>query len=421
MNSKGVDQINLYKLMRYLRETKLARKVESYSSYAQQQSGLDTIASSQAQQAKFNEEGGHCNSKDVNSSGPGSSPTLTHVQNFMHALTYPSQEGRFFYSKSDHGGIQLEYMLLDPTHPFQEVVNEARAVILAGGTMSPMSDYVSHLFPYLPPDRIRTLSCGHVVPATSLFASPIATGPNGLVFDFTYSNRTSYAMIEQLGQALVVLASIIPDGVVVFFPSYAYLDLVVSRWQATSTYSNLTKHKPLYRESSAPVEETLDQYSASIHQGHGALLLSVVGGKLSEGINFSDSLGRGIVIVGLPYPNPNSAHWKAKSSYIINKTVEAETTRGVGVKEARAIGESQAREFYENKCLRAVNQSIGRAIRHRGDWAGIFLVDRRYAGERVSAKLPGWIRQSVRPGSGGFAELERGMREFYGRKRTSQS
>lgn len=35
-----------------------------------------------------------------------------------------------------------------------------------------------------------------------------------------------------------------------------------------------------------------------------ALLLCVVGGKLSEGINFGDDLARACVMIGLPYPNP---------------------------------------------------------------------------------------------------------------------
>jgi chromosome transmission fidelity protein 1 len=73
-------------------------------------------------------------------------------------------------------------------------------------------------------------------------------------------------------------------------------------------------------------------------------------------------------------------------------------------------------ELYENMCLNAVNQSIGRAIRHVNDWACLVLLDRRYAQERIRAKLPGWIRESVKVTSG-FGEVMKEMGGFYrGRK-----
>jgi chromosome transmission fidelity protein 1 len=45
--------------------------------------------------------------------------------------------------------------------------------------------------------------------------------------------------------------------------------------------------------------------------------------------------------------------------------------------------------------MRAVNQSIGRAIRHANDYATILLVDRRYAGPKIKGKLPKWIGDDV--------------------------
>ena len=33
------------------------------------------------------------------------------------------------------------------------------------------------------------------------------------------------------------------------------------------------------------------------------MIVSVMGGKLSEGINFSDELVRSLIVIGLPYPN----------------------------------------------------------------------------------------------------------------------
>jgi chromosome transmission fidelity protein 1 len=52
------------------------------------------------------------------------------------------------------------------------------------------------------------------------------------------------------------------------------------------------------------------------------------------------------------------------------------------------------KDYYENLCMKAVNQCIGRAIRHAKDYACIFLIDSRYEGERIQKKLPKWIRDN---------------------------
>ena len=124
MSGKGVDQINLYKLMHYLQKSKLARKVEGYAIHIEEQGPN----SSSANEVKV----------------PVSKlPVLTHVESFFQTLTNPAAEGRFFYDKDDQGQLCLKYMLLDPSFHFKEIVEDARAVILAGGTLSPVS-CVSH-------------------------------------------------------------------------------------------------------------------------------------------------------------------------------------------------------------------------------------------------------------------------------------
>lgn len=47
----------------------------------------------------------------------------------------------------------------------------------------------------------------------------------------------------------------------------------------------------------------------------GAVLLSVMGGKLSEGINFSDNLARCVVVVGMPYPDKRDVVFKEKLKF----------------------------------------------------------------------------------------------------------
>ena len=45
--------------------------------------------------------------------------------------------------------------------------------------------------------------------------------------------------------------------------------------------------------------------------------------------------------------------------------------------------------------MKAVNQSIGRAIRHKQDYASIILVDHRYSRTNILNQLPGWIKEHV--------------------------
>ncbi|KAJ5633002.1 hypothetical protein N7490_009341 [Penicillium lividum] len=226
-----------------------------------------------------------------------------------------------------------------------EIVEDARAVILAGGTMSPITD---------------------------------------------------------LGRTIATLCQAIPDGVIAFFPSYEYLSQVLSVWQkpiangnGQTTLSLIERKKKILYESREAVKTTdilLQEYTEAVASGSGALLLSVVGGKLSEGINFSDRLGRAVLIIGLPFPNIRSAFWQAKIKYIEEKTYK----HGSGSEsEKKANALAAGRDFYENSCMRAVNQCIGRAIRHVNDYAAIIMLDRRYDTPRIQKKLPGWIQGSL--------------------------
>lgn len=125
----GADMINPHKLGVYLRESKLARKVDGYIEHTTAQAG-----------------GG----MGAGRKGDGGMPVLFHVQSFLLPLMDPSDEGRLFYEKVS-GDVQMKYLLLDPTSRFRELVEDARAVILAGGTMEPVR------LPWPPPLFILSL------------------------------------------------------------------------------------------------------------------------------------------------------------------------------------------------------------------------------------------------------------------------
>ena len=66
----------------------------------------------------------------------------------------------------------------------------------------------------------------------------------------------------------------------------------------------------------------------------------------------------------------------------------------------KTSGEKTAgQQYYENICWKAINQSIGRAIRHQNDYAAILLIDARYCTQQLASlkeKLPQYIGDSFK-------------------------
>ncbi|TRX90544.1 hypothetical protein FHL15_008517 [Xylaria flabelliformis] len=421
LKHKGIDQINLFKLIDYVQGSKLAYKIEGYAAHIETEGGTKPTT-------PFS-----------------STPVLHTLLSFLVSLSNLSSEGRIFYHKTngkEHREIKLSYLLLSPAHAFSSIALKARAVILAGGTMSPFEDYTAHLFPNVASEKITTLSCGHVIPASNLCVWTLSScqpksNANRMEFEFSYQRRGDKTMIRELGLAILNICTAVPDGVVIFFPSYGYLEEVVRVWnetdgtQSASIWNKLQNKKAVFSEvKGSSSDDLLEQYSKAImdedtpatstkppSKACGALILSVVGGKMSEGINFSDRLGRCVVIVGLPYPNINSPDWKARIEYIESTTLKqlTECDAPRPRNEAVAAAKQAARDFYENACMRAVNQSIGRAIRHRNDYAAIVLIDRRFGTDRIKRKLPGWIQGGLVTGSenGGLGQMMSNLSGFF--------
>lgn len=185
------------------------------------------------------------------------------------------------------------------------------------------------------------------------------------------------------------------SGIVVFFGSYTYEANVVGSWQQSGMLSRIDSRKRVFREptSQTELDAVLLEYQQHIYnpdpasKSKGAVLLCVVGGKLSEGINFADGLARCVLMVGLPYANRHDAELCEKMRWFDEQA-----------KLGRSLISSD--DYYQNLCMKAVNQSIGRAIRHAKDYAVIVLADQRYLKPSVQTKLPSWMLPALQQHSG---------------------
>ncbi|NXD77918.1 DDX11 helicase, partial [Halcyon senegalensis] len=413
-----IDNINLFKVQRYCEKSLISRKlfgfVERYGGPAtavktnkenQKLAGLQNFLLTLHQGS---DKEGDSPAETENDQLRAASP-LMQIEGFLSALTNANQDGRVILNRQGTvGQSSLKFLLLNPAVHFAKVVEECRAVIIAGGTMQPTADFREQLLSCagVDPARVVEFSCGHVIPPENILPIILCSGPSNQQLEFTYQTRDLPQMMDETGRILCNLCNVVPGGVVCFFPSYEYEKQVYAHWEKTGLLTRLAAKKKIFQEPkrASQVEQVLLEYAKCIKrcsqaggQMTGALLLSVVGGKMSEGINFSDDLGRCVVMVGMPYPNIKSPELQEKMAWL-DKTM------------ARAGGQAPSRVLIENLCMKAVNQSIGRAIRHQKDFASILLLDHRYARPATFSKLPQWIRErtQVKPAFGSaFAELRK--------------
>jgi chromosome transmission fidelity protein 1 len=149
-------------------------------------------------------------------------------------------------SSSVRGG-RLRYVLLNAARHFGRVVSAARSVLLVSGTLAPLEGLQAQLFPDLEAPRIRHFECGHVVPAEQLLAVSIGCGPSGRALDLRHEFRSEVGVIDELGQLLLNLCAVVPEGLVVFVPSFAYLELLDSRWSSSGLLVRLAQRKQLFK------------------------------------------------------------------------------------------------------------------------------------------------------------------------------
>ena len=429
--SIGMDNVNLFQLLRWMQEHKMAFKVSGCAESMAKQAALAAAAAAAAAAATgggtivaptketpvampsvADDRGGDGRGRDTSS--------MFALASFLTSLTNPDGDGRVIVRRShasnaDAESGSLKYLLLDGSAHFESIVDEAHCVVLAGGTLQPIEALRRQLMPSLRPDEIRHFSGDHVIAADKMMALPVRAGPTKKVFELTYAQREDPMLVDEIGRVIVNLCRIIPNGVIVFFPSYAYADVCWERWSDTSgggsIMASISERKRVFREpkGSSRLDAILSEYADAARSGTGAVLLGVVGGKMSEGINFADELGRCVVVVGLPYGNKTDPELLEKIRHLDGRATIDGAWGAAG------------REYYEETCMKAVNQSVGRAIRHSEDYASVVLLDARYAMQKGSggpiARLPKWIRDTIpeqaRAGGLEFGAAFGRLRQFY--------
>jgi len=191
-----------------------------------------------------------------------------------------------------------------------------------------------------------------------------------------FNNANKRAYVEAVGQLVLDVCRATPNGVLVFFTSYAALNAAIDSWSALGLAGQIAKLKHVFKEGTSTDEITA--YKAASSRG-GALFLGVYRGKASEGLDFTDAQARAVILVGIPFPSLTDTKVDEKKRY--NDRNKCKLT-----------GDA----WYTREAYIAINQALGRVVRHKDDYGCVFLVDERFGEEQNIARLAKWIRAVVR-------------------------
>lgn len=144
-----------------------------------------------------------------------------------------------------------------------------------------------------------------VIDKHQIWVGVIPRGPDGAQLSSAFDKRFSDECLSSLGKALGNIARVVPHGLLVFFPSYPVMEKSLEFWQARDFTRKLEVLKPLFvARSKGGFSEVMAAYYARVAApgSSGAAFLAVCRGKASEGLDFADANGRGVMVTGLPYP-----------------------------------------------------------------------------------------------------------------------
>uniref|UniRef100_UPI00358EF1C3 regulator of telomere elongation helicase 1-like isoform X3 n=1 Tax=Myxine glutinosa TaxID=7769 RepID=UPI00358EF1C3 len=308
---------------------------------------------------------------------------------------------------SKNQGKVLSYWCFNPGRSMLELISQGiRCLILTSGTLTPLSSFTTELQINFPVQ----LENPHVIDQHQVWAGVVMRGPDNEQLNSSYQTRFTVAYMTSLGCTIANFCRIVPDGLLVFFPSYPVMGKCLEHWTETGLWKRIEGFKSIFVEPKGKrsFTEVVDGFYEKVQDSNtsGAAFFAVCRGKVSEGLDFADRNGRAVIVTGLPFPPMLDPRIMLKMQFLD----ELKSRR-------QKDGELQAltgQAWYRQQASRAVNQAIGRVIRHRFDYGAIILCDHRFGNPESLAQFPCWLRPRITSYTN-FGNAVRELTQFFRR------
>ncbi|KAF7128702.1 hypothetical protein CNMCM5793_003553 [Aspergillus hiratsukae] len=267
----------------------------------------------------------------------------------------------------------LHFTCLDAAIAIKPVFDRFSSVIITSGTLSPLEMYPKMLgF-----TTVLQESYSMTLARRSFLPMIVTRGSDQAQISSSFQIRNDPGVVRNYGNIVLEFSRITPDGIVVFFPSYLYMESIISMWQGMGILDSIWNYKLILVETPDSQESSLalETYRTACCNGRGAILFCVARGKVSEGIDFDHHYGRAVICIGVPFQYTESRILKARLEFL---------------RENYRIREN---DFLSFDAMRHAAQCLGRVLRGKDDYGVMVLADRRFQKKRN--QLPKWINQAM--------------------------
>ncbi|GFN81377.1 regulator of telomere elongation helicase 1-like, partial [Plakobranchus ocellatus] len=282
-------------------------------------------------------------------------------------------------SSTDKKERTLSYWCFSPGHTMKDLLaHGVKVIILTSGTLSPLDSFTKEMQIPFPVQ----LENPHVIEPGQVWLGTVCKGPDGATLNSDYKNRSTEEYKKSLGNTITNFARIVPNGLLVFFPSYPVMEGCIELWKTSNQWTIISQYKPVIVEpkGKAAFTEAIDEFYSKMNDPtlNGAIFMAVCRGKVSEGLDFANANGRAVMITGLPFPPRFDPRIQLKMDFLRENRDKFKGLDG--------------NTWYRQQATRAVNQAIGRVIRHNKDYGAIILCDTRFSSAESKRSLPLWVR-----------------------------
>ncbi len=278
-------------------------------------------------------------------------------------------------------GLSLELVALDPSKALT-FLRETHLAVFTSGTLTPLEAFRD----VMGIEKARLKKFPRMVKrenAQVLVAKDVSTR----------GEERSLALYRKMADYIVEAVKMIPKNVGVFAASYEVLQGLLStnlkvRIEETGKAVFVEKQGASSRENDLLVA----QFKAHA-KANGAVLLGVMGGRNSEGQDYSGDEMNGVILVGIPYARP-TPRVQAQIRYF----------------EKKFPGKGRYYGYYL-PAHRKLVQAAGRVHRSAEERGSIVILDYRVLWRSVRKDLPDWMVETMRAVD--LAKLRLHLRRFW--------